>query len=146
MAKLTENTSIQRLQNKYRLVIMNDDTFEEVVTFKLSRISVYIALSSIFVLLVSLTICLLVFTPLKYSIPGYGNRKSVTQLQLLKYRTDSLDQAIKYREEYLDGLKMALIGEKTINLDTINLKINKFDEHDDREFTNETKRKKRRRN
>ena len=42
---------MKRLRNRYRLVVMNDDTYEEVVTFKLSRLSVYVMLSSIFVLL-----------------------------------------------------------------------------------------------
>ena len=78
MAKLTSNISIKRLQNRYRLVVMNDDTFEEVITFKLSRISVYISMSIIFILLVGLTVALIVFTPLKYYIPGYGNMDSKT--------------------------------------------------------------------
>lgn len=123
MANLTENTTIKRLQNKYRLVVMNDDTFEEVVTFKLSRISVYVALSTTFLLLVGLTICLLVFTPLKYYIPGYGNKKSLTQLQLLKTRTDSLEQVIKFREEYVDGFKKAITGNSTMTLDTTSINV-----------------------
>ena len=70
MAKLDAGSTLQRLRNRYRLVIMNDDTYEEVVTFRLSRMSVYIALSTIFVLLVGLTAALIVFTPLKYYIPA----------------------------------------------------------------------------
>ena len=102
---------------------MNDDTFEEVITFKLSRISVYIALSSAFILLVGLTTCLLVFTPLKYYIPGYGNKKSLTQLQLLKTRTDSLEQAIKYKEQYFDGVKKAIAGNSTMILDSTSINV-----------------------
>ena len=66
------NTSLKRLQNRYRLVVLNEDTFDEVVTFKLTRLSVYIALSTLFVILVGLTVALIVFTPLKLYIPGYG--------------------------------------------------------------------------
>ena len=51
---------------------MNEDTYEEVVKFKLSRLSVYVFLSTIFVVLVGLIIALLVFTPLKYYLPGTG--------------------------------------------------------------------------
>lgn len=123
MANLTENTTIKRLQNKYRLVIMNDDTYEEVITFKLSRVSLYVALSSTFVLLVGLTICLLVFTPLKYYIPGYGNKKSLTQLQLLKSRTDSLEQAIKYKEQYIDGFRKAITGNGAMVLDSTSINV-----------------------
>src|SRR5882672_3325799 len=73
MAKFDANSTFKRLQNRYRLVIMNDDTYEEVVTFKLSRLSVYVGLCTIFVLLTGLTVALIVFTPLKLYIPGYGD-------------------------------------------------------------------------
>jgi hypothetical protein len=75
MAKLDPGNTLKRLRNRYRLVVMNDDTYEEVVTFKLSRLSVYVGLSTIFVLLVGLTVALIVFTPLKYYITGYYDLK-----------------------------------------------------------------------
>ncbi len=50
MSENGKTTTLKRLQNRYRLVIMNDDTYEEVITFRLSRWSVYVGLSSIFVL------------------------------------------------------------------------------------------------
>ena len=119
MAKLTSNISIKRLQNRYRLVVMNDDTFEEVITFRLSRISVYISMSVIFILLVGLTVALIVFTPLKYYIPGYGNMDSKTELQLLKIRTDSLEQSIHYKEQYIIDVKKALEGNTPTKRDTV---------------------------
>lgn len=117
------NNSLNRLRNSYRLVVINDDTYEEVVTFRLSRLSVYIGLSTIFVLLIGLTIALIAFTPLKYYIPGYGTRESRTALQVLKLRTDSLERAIRYRDQYLDGVKKALSGSGTIVLDTTSLEV-----------------------
>ena len=119
MANLEINNTLNRLRNSYRLVVMNDDTYEEVVTFRLSRLSVYIGLSTVFVLLVGLTIALIAFSPLKYYIPGYGTRESRTALQVLKIRTDSLEQAIKYKEQYLDGVKKVLSGNAPSQLDTI---------------------------
>ncbi|HRH60908.1 MAG TPA: hypothetical protein PL045_10085 [Chitinophagaceae bacterium] len=121
-----ENTSIlKRRQNRYRLVVMNDDTYEEVVTFRLSRLSVYVGLSTIFVLMVSLTVALLVLTPLKYYIPGYGNRETRTQLQVLKIRTDSLEQAVLYKDHYLEDLKKVLQGNAPVQLDTTTLNVPK---------------------
>jgi hypothetical protein len=124
MSKISDNTSLKRLRNHYRLVIMNDDTFEEVIKFRLTRISVYIAMSTIFLLLVGLTVALLVLTPLKFYIPGYGKKESKTELQLLKMRTDSLQQALEYKQQYLDGLKHVLGTDKT-PLDTTKLKVSK---------------------
>lgn len=108
----TTNT-FKRLRNRYRLVIMNDDTFEELVTFRLSRLSVYIAMSTIFVLLVGLTIAIISFTNLKYMIPGYGRQSSLRELRMLKVRTDSLEQAISIKQQYLDGVQRVLSGDTT---------------------------------
>ena len=119
MATNEFNNTLSRLRNSYRLVVMNDDTYEEVVTFRLSRLSVYIGFSTMFVLLVGLTIALIAFTPLKYYIPGYGTRESRTALQVLKIRTDSLERAIRYKDQYLDGVKKALSGNGIQALDTI---------------------------
>ncbi len=127
MLKLDTSSTLKRLQNRYRLVVMNDDTYEEVVTFKLSRLSVYIAMSTVFVLLISFTVALIVFTPLKYYIPGYGSRQSKTELQVLKIRTDSLEQSIKFKDQYLDNLKKVLSGGTPDKLDTTTLVLPKAD-------------------
>lgn len=117
--KPENNNSLKRLRKSYRLVVMNDDTYEEVVTFRLSRLSVYVGLSTAFVLLVGLTIALISFSPLKYYIPGYGTRESRSALQALKIRTDSLEQALQYKEQYIDGVKKVLTGNTPSQLDTI---------------------------
>jgi hypothetical protein len=131
MAKFDANSTLKRLQNRYRLVVMNDDTYEEVVTFKLSRLSVYIVLSTIFVLLTGLTVALIVFTPLRMYIPGYGDVNATKELRELKVRTDSLEQEMRYRDRYLDNVKSVLQGNVTVKLDTTALDIPKPDDIDD---------------
>ena len=126
MDKTEENNTFKRLQNRYRLVIMNDDTYEEVVTFKLSRMSVYIGLCTIFVMMVGLTILLFILTPLKYYIPGEGaSRQNKIELQTLKMRTDSLEQAIKHKDQYLNSIRQVLTGNTSVPRDTTNLKVPK---------------------
>jgi len=129
MANTEENNTFKRLQNRYRLVIMNDDTYEEVVTFKLSRMSVYIGLCTIFVLLIGLTIMLFMLTPLKYYIPGEGaSRQNKIELQALKMRTDSLEHAIRYKDQYLNSIRQVLTGNASIlPRDTTTLKVPKPD-------------------
>ena len=123
MAILDDNNTFKRTSNTYRLVIMNDDTYDEVVAFRLSRTSVYIGFSVSFILLVGLTIALIAFTPLKYYIPGYGSKESQTTLQLLKIRTDSLEQTLHFKEQYLEGIKKVLSEGNAQQLDTIPLKL-----------------------
>ena len=123
MVKLDANSTLKRLRNRYRLVIMNDDTYEEVVTFKLSRFSVYVALSTVFVLLTGLTVALIVFTPLKMYIPGYGDITNTRELRELKIRTDSLEQAMRYKDQYMQSIKSVLEGDQAARLDTTSLNI-----------------------
>jgi len=118
MANLEAGSTLQRLRNRYRLVIMNDDTYEEVVTFKLSRLSVYIGLSTIFVLLVGLTVALIVFTPLKYYIPGYDDLKIGREYKQMKYRVDSLEKQVIYQGQYIEGVRKVLNGDVNVKLDT----------------------------
>jgi hypothetical protein len=106
---------------------MNDDTYEEVVTFKLSRFSVYIMLSTIFVLLVGLTVALIVFTPLKYYIPGTNtDYKSAMELRQLKYQVDDANKQIRLLQQFDAGLRNGpLKGNNTLALDTTKLELPK---------------------
>ena len=127
MLKLDAGTTLKRLRNRYRLVVMNDDTYEEVVTFKLSRLSVYIMLSTIFVLLVGLTVALIVFTPLKYYIPGANtDYKSAMELRQLKYQVDEANKQIRLLQQFDAGLRNGpLKGNNTVMLDTTKLVLPK---------------------
>ena len=64
-----------KLKNKYRLVVMNDDTFEEKLSFRLSRLNVFVVIGSVSILLVFATTYIIAFTPLREYIPGYTNLK-----------------------------------------------------------------------
>jgi hypothetical protein len=123
---------LKRLRNNYRLVVMNEDTYEEVVKFKLTRLSVYIAMSSLFVILVALTASLIIFTPLKYYLPGvgYGNVKQIKEYRRLKLRADSMEQALQQQDRYYQDLQKVLNG-KIGKRDTTNLKMPKMENIDD---------------
>ena len=128
MGKLDANSTLKRLRNRYRLVVMNEDTYEEVVKFRLSRLSVYIVLSSVFVMLTVLTVALIVFTPIKYYLPGvgYGDARQVKEYRQLKIRTDSMESALKYKQQYFDDIKKVLEGKVPV-LDTNKLDLPKIE-------------------
>ncbi|MBS1621292.1 MAG: hypothetical protein JST10_02040 [Bacteroidetes bacterium] len=131
MAKLGAGNTLKRLRNRYRLVVMNDDTYEEVVTFKLSRLSVYVGLSTIFVLLVGLTVTLIIFTPLKYYIPGYDDMKLGREYRQMKYKVDSLERQVTYQTQYIDQVKKVLTGNTSVTLDTTKLVLPKIESTND---------------
>ncbi len=116
------NTSLKRLRNRYRLVVMNEDTFDEVVTFKLTRLSVYVALSTFFVVLTGLTVALIMFTPLKLYIPGYGDAKKAREYEMLKMKADSIEQSLIRKQEYINNIEKVLKG-NIVTMDTSTLRL-----------------------
>ncbi len=122
MAKIEANSSLRRLRNKYRLVVMNEDTYEEVVTFKLSRLSVYIALCTLFVLLVGLTVALIAFTPLKLYIPGFGDATQAKEFKELQVKADSIEKTLIQKQQYIDNVEKILKGD-LVKPDTATLKV-----------------------
>ena len=130
MAIADANSTLKRLRNRYRLVIMNEDTFEEVVAFKLSRLSVYIGLSTLFVILVGLTVALIAFTPLKLYIPGFGDAKQAKEYKSLKVKADSIEQTLIYKQQYIDNIEKILKG-NVIKFDTTRLKIKQVEKSND---------------
>jgi murein DD-endopeptidase MepM/ murein hydrolase activator NlpD len=100
-----------KLRDKYRLVILNEDTFEEKLSFKLSRLNVFVVTGTLAIILIFLTTYLIAFTPLREYIPGYSNANLQKDLYELQVRTDSIGEALKNRDLYILNLKRLLSGE-----------------------------------
>lgn len=116
MAQPKKNQSlISKLRNKYRLVILNDDTFEEKLSFKLSRLNVFLGLGLLTILLIGGTALIIAFTPLREYIPGYSSTKLRRQAYLLSQVTDSLSQQLNYNQVYLTNIQRILNGEPLLS-------------------------------
>ena len=70
---IQQKKSNNKLTNKYRMVILNEETFEERFSFKLSRLNVYVFSGIFSILLIVGTLLLISFTPLREYIPGYSS-------------------------------------------------------------------------
>lgn len=101
---------IKRLMIKYRLVILNDENLEEVSSFRLSPLNVYVLLSTIFVILIVFTVSIIVFTPLKQYVPGYTDQTIRRNYIQLKLRADSMQQIMKANSDYLKNLQNVING------------------------------------
>ena len=101
---------IQKLRNKYLLVIRNEDTYEVKLSFRLSRLNVFIALGLTTIILVVLTIFLIAFTPLREYIPGYMDVDMPRQMYALKLRADSIEREFRQRSLYFENLKNIIEG------------------------------------
>lgn len=111
-----------RLLIKNRLVILNEDTFEEIFSFKLNIMSVFVTLTLGTILVISFTTLLIAFTPLRELIPGYSSSELKKNATVLALKSDSLSEALKKNEAYIKSIQKVLSGEleyATYNKDSI---------------------------
>ncbi len=95
----------ERLQRKYRLSVMDDESMEQVFLFRLTRMNIYVVASTIFVVLVALILALIVLTPLKEYIPGYGDVGMRRQIVDMSYKTDSLQKRLIHQSQFIDNIQ-----------------------------------------
>lgn len=101
----------RKLLHKYRLVILNENTFEEKISFKLNRLNVFVTGTLFIIVLIGLTTLLIAFTPLREYIPGYSSTRLKRQATELTYKTDSLVNVLNYTNGYLENIRKVLRGE-----------------------------------
>lgn len=108
---------VKKLLYKYRLVVLNEDTFEEKISFKLNRLNVFVLsmLSALF--LVFITTLIIAFTPLREYIPGYSSIKLKQQATELAYKADSIQRTLVLNQQYFASIKKVLTGD--LNLEEI---------------------------
>ena len=100
-----------RLLIKNRLVILNEDTFEEIFSFKLNIMSVFVSITLGAILVISFTTILIAFTPLRELIPGYSSSELKKNATVLALKSDSLSIALKKNELYIKSIQKVLNGE-----------------------------------
>jgi murein DD-endopeptidase MepM/ murein hydrolase activator NlpD len=111
MAKSKEKQKyLDKLKSKYRLNILNDESFEEVWTMRLSRLNVIAFIGTIAILIVTLVIVLIAFTPLREFIPGYPDGNTRRNIVINDLRVDSLERELKQWTNYYNNINQILTG------------------------------------
>lgn len=99
------------LFNKRRLIILNEDTFEETFSLKLTLMNVFVVLGLGAIFIIFVTTFIIAFTPLREFIPGYSSSKLKRDATELALKSDSLSRALEQNEAYIKSLKKVLTGE-----------------------------------
>lgn len=107
----------KKLRNKYRLVILNDDTFEEKLSLKLSRLNVFFIAGFLIIFLITATTLLISLTPLREYIPGYSSTALRRKAFELSLATDSLERQLNYNQRYLLNIRNIIDGKPTLNFE-----------------------------
>ncbi|MEZ4920150.1 MAG: M23 family metallopeptidase [Saprospiraceae bacterium] len=106
-----ERSLIEKMRDKYRLVLMNDETFEEISSLKLSPLNVYIFFSSLVVGTAFIVVLLLVYTPLKRYIPGYGDFQRDVEVRELTTKVNSLEKEVEAHRRYNENFRKMLTAD-----------------------------------
>lgn len=109
--KRKKKTLLKKLLNKRRLIVLNEDTFEETFSLKLNLMNVFIVtmLSAIF--LIGITTYIIAFTPLRQYIPGYASTELKQEAMNLAIQSDSLENIIKENNAYISSVRKVLTGD-----------------------------------
>lgn len=108
-----------KLRTSYRLVFLNESTFEERFSVRLTRILVITTLLSLAVLFITLTFFVIAYTPLKEYIPGYPDVKQKKELYKLNKTIDSLIVDVKVKSVYLENIKRIIENKPPLTKDSI---------------------------
>lgn len=138
-----------KLRFKYRLVLFNDQTFEERFSFRLNRMNVIISMASMAIFFIILTFFIIAYTPIKEYLPGYPDVDQRKELYKLNMMADSLLNDIRLKDQYLQNIKDVFegkihdslnqdYGSETLRYDTITLKKSVEDSLLRAEFENQS--------
>ncbi len=101
----------KKLFTKNRLVILNEDTFEEIFSLRLTLMNVFVVATIGALLIIFVTTYIIAFTPLREYIPGYASTELKRDATELALKSDSLNLALKKNEAYIESIKKVLTGD-----------------------------------
>ena len=119
----------ERLRRKYRLVILNDASFEEKFSLRLTPGGILILVGAITIFMSFLVTSLVAFTPLREYIPGYGDISDRKALIALSLKADSVEQIIQAKNEYIENLQNVLSGNVSADTTRPEKNASKTNEH-----------------
>ena len=118
MADKTEKKSFwEKFRHKYRLSIYRDETFEEVLNVKLTKLNVMAIMGIGVFIFLAIVISVIAYTPVRELIPGYPDERTVRNIYMNNFRLDSLEREIAKRDAYFENLRRIIAGEKPLNFD-----------------------------
>ena len=100
-----------KLKNKYRFVVMSEDSFEEKISFVISKFNILSLFTLIIIISLSISFIVLIFSPLKEYIPGKSSSKMQNDLIKLMLKSDSLQNQLNIQDLYLNNISSIMKGE-----------------------------------
>lgn len=105
----------QKLTNKYRMVLLNEDTYEEVGNIRLTRLNLIALVGVVLILLIAIIFSLIAYTNIRELIPGYPDAAMRQHIRQNAMKVDSLEYEQSIRDQYFNNLNRIISGEMPEN-------------------------------
>lgn len=109
--KTNNRTWLQNLLNRYRMIVINETTFNEELSFRFSRLNIFSIIILLLVFIFTGTFFLVSYTPIKEFIPGYTSTKVRKEAIRNTFLLDSLVTKFQKQDQFIKSIKSALSGE-----------------------------------
>jgi murein DD-endopeptidase MepM/ murein hydrolase activator NlpD len=119
MKRQNLNTFLKKMRHKYRLSIYRDETYEEVLNFRLTRLYALAWGGLVTFVFLAAIISVIIYTPVREFIPGYPDENTILNSIRNKQRLDSLEVELSRRDLYLRNLNQIISGGVPENYDNI---------------------------
>ncbi len=101
----------QKLLTKNRLILINEDTFEEKFSFQLNLMNVFVLIMISSISLIAMTTYIIAFTPLREYIPGYASSELKKNAVELALKSEQLEKDLQKNQAYIESVQKLLRGE-----------------------------------
>ncbi len=115
MAEKNRKKLIKKLRDKYKLVILNEQTYEEALSIRLSRLNVFTLVGVSAIVLIVLVTLLIAFTGLREYIPGYPDANQRLLIVRNAQRVDSLYVQLEKRNRFINNMQRIVSGEEPLS-------------------------------
>lgn len=103
---------LRKLMHKYRMVLLNEDTFEEVGFVRLSRLNIFAISGFILILVIAIVYTLIAYTPIREFIPGYPDAMMSQHIRENAMKLDSIERELAMRDQYFQNINRIVNGER----------------------------------
>jgi len=111
--------SIKDKTNIFRAVLMDEETQKTLISKRFTRFGVWFMVFASAVAACVLFYCLIAFTPIRHTIPGYPGAKSRNEAVRNAIRIDSLETIVNRWEFYAENLRRVVDGQAPVNIDSL---------------------------
>lgn len=102
---------IANLRNKHRFVLINDTTFAEIFSVRLTPLNVLMLFSGLLLSFTVIILLLLAYTPLRVIVPNAVKAESRQEILQLNQRIEDLSKRLKVKQSKQELLNHILEGD-----------------------------------